>query len=110
MLTALQCQTIAYMRDGAIVCPRCADAPSLNSGDLKPVIRYEAEEYAGADGLYCDRCTREIVEPTSRDVTVTLSLTVAPGTSAETITAELDSWLDSVSWVARHDVEVSNDE
>lgn len=67
MLTASQCRTVAYQTDGGIVCPECLNPREAN--DLKAnreVSAYEADEFAGDDGLYCDRCGKEIVEPSPR--------------------------------------------
>lgn len=90
MLTSFQCDTVAYIGDGFVVCPDCAakraadiagveieDAPRTElhglflhlygvidpevSG-LEPVIRYSAEE-SWPEGLGCEDCSTTIVEP-----------------------------------------------
>lgn len=92
MLTSFQCDVVAYMGDGFVVCPKCAEERAraiLNVPDgdevervdadglflhlygilpweetgLSPIIRYSAEESWGQDGLECDDCYTEIVEP-----------------------------------------------
>lgn len=61
MLTAAQCRTVAYLVDEEIVCTNCVDnTEDCTSNEL---IEYSAKEYANGHGLYCDRCSAEIVEP-----------------------------------------------
>jgi len=64
MLTAQQCRTVAYYVDGSIVCPDCVKPTDDCSAN--ELIEYSAQQCAGDDGLYCDECTKEIVEPTPR--------------------------------------------
>lgn len=68
MLTAAQCRTVAYRvetRNGAdeTVCPDCIDPEQEKHTEL---IQYSAEELAEDDGLFCDRCSNEIIAPTPR--------------------------------------------
>ena len=80
MLTAFQCEVVAYLGDGDIYCPGCAynradyvtgdfdQVPqrvvhdALAHYDLQPLIRYTVDdEWPG--GLWCSECGAEIVEP-----------------------------------------------
>lgn len=58
MLTGFQCETVAFTKDGAIICPDCAvKATSAltvakaeqgfdhGGGDLRPLSRYSLDEY-----------------------------------------------------------------
>lgn len=64
MLTAAQCRTVAYSTERGIVCPDCVkDTEDCSANEL---IEYSAEELAGDDGLFCDRCSNEIIAPTPR--------------------------------------------
>jgi hypothetical protein len=59
MLTASQCEIVAYATDGEIVCRDCAirdygelsaskaDEGLVNAYDLSPLIRYSIDEYNG---------------------------------------------------------------
>ena len=65
MLTSSQCRTVAYSTEhGSIVCTDCAFPRERGDGLLKEIISHSAEEFAGDDGLYCDDCSKVIVEPT----------------------------------------------
>jgi hypothetical protein len=72
MLTASQCETVAYHGDGAVYHPECArqrfsaltvekaDVGLDNSGGLRPLIRFELDEWQGQDAYalaeeYADR-------------------------------------------------------
>lgn len=60
MLTAYQCETVAYVTDGAIICPSCAvkryttvgveriDA-GLGIADVSPLCRYTLDEHNGSN-------------------------------------------------------------
>jgi hypothetical protein len=86
MLTAFQCETVAYIaNDCEIVCPDCAELVR-GDGPTKPIIRYEldseqGERWAGESpediwgedeaaehseecvpGIYCESCGNELVE------------------------------------------------
>lgn len=81
MLTAFQCEIVAYIGDGDVYCPGCAtgrvrpdieiegdaDEDAIHEQDyedagLGAIIRYTAEdEWPG--GLWCGDCGDEIVEP-----------------------------------------------
>lgn len=61
MLTAAQCETVAYLGDGAVYHPECAakrfstltvekaDVGLDNSGGLRPLIRFELDEWTYQD-------------------------------------------------------------
>ena len=61
MLTASQCETVAYLGEGAVYHPECAaqrfstltvekaDVGLDNSGGLRPMIRYELDEWQSQD-------------------------------------------------------------
>jgi len=93
MLTAFQCDVVAYIGDGDVYCPACAVKRSTVDGvdpervdvdgmfvhffeildpevtGLSPVIRYTAEdEWPG--GLYCGDCGDEITKPAEDYCTV----------------------------------------
>ncbi len=71
MLTAEQCEIVASITEsGGILCPDCA---AENEGKdwkhmekAKPIIEYEATS-SFPDGLWCDVCGAEIVEPFTCD-------------------------------------------
>ena len=69
MLTASQCRTVAYLTDDGVVCPDCLKPCEANAELTeanREVSAYEADELAGDDGLYCERCNTELVEPSPR--------------------------------------------
>ena len=75
MLTGYQCETVAYIGDGFVVCRECAvkqsselsiekaDRGLVNTSGLDPISRFSAEEEWSFEGLYCEDCGTEIVEP-----------------------------------------------
>ena len=106
MLTGAQLRTVAYQTDDGIVCPDCLTPAEsndeANTEDLigsRAICAYSADEFAGDDGLYCDRCGGTIVDPPELDYVVTITLTAASGVSAEAIESEIESWLDSIDIV-----------
>ena len=61
MLSAEQLIIVAYAHDG-ILCRECGEGnPETKMGEA--LSAYEAGEYAGADGLTCEECGKEIIEP-----------------------------------------------
>jgi hypothetical protein len=55
---------VAYQTDSGIVCTDCVkDTEDCSANEI---IEYSAGEIAGDDGLWCDRCGKEIVEPAPR--------------------------------------------
>ena len=104
MLTGAQLRTVAYQtQENDIVCPDCLEPKESNDAydvvAAEPICAYSADEYAGDDGLYCDRCGGTIVEPPELDYVVTLRLRAASGVSADDLESEIDSWLDSIDIV-----------
>jgi hypothetical protein len=65
MLTLSQLTPVCYVTDGGVLCIKCGDAAGLPTKDQ--MIEYSADEFAGNDGLYCDDCSAEIVEPYVED-------------------------------------------
>jgi hypothetical protein len=65
MLTLSQLTPVCYVTDGGVLCIKCGDAAGLPTKDQ--MIEYSADEFAGNDGLYCDECSAEIVEPYVED-------------------------------------------
>jgi hypothetical protein len=65
MLTLSQLTPVCYITDGGVLCIKCGDAAGLPVKDQ--MIEYSADEFAGNDGLYCDECSAEIVEPYVED-------------------------------------------
>lgn len=79
MLTGYQCQVVAFVGDGYIICPECAYERGVEAGDedtrakaelglknaldLSPMIEYTASSEFGDEGLYCEDCHAQIVEP-----------------------------------------------
>lgn len=102
MLTAAQCRVVAYFVDETTVCPECVLPNELNREDhpAESIIAYSADEMAGDEGLYCERCNAEIVAPTPESVTITICADILRG-ERDTLEKEIDSWLDSVSTVLR---------
>ena len=64
MLTAFQCDVVAYLGDGEVYCPECAPDQELGEGTYNDhgIIRYTADE-EWPEGLSCGGCGAEIVEP-----------------------------------------------
>jgi len=61
MLSAEQLIIVAYCHDGCMLCRKCGEAnPETKMGEA--MSAYEAQEYAGADGLTCEDCGKEIIE------------------------------------------------
>lgn len=61
MLSAEQLIVVAYCHDGSILCRRCGERnPETKMGEA--MSAYEAQEYAGRDGLTCEDCGKEIIE------------------------------------------------
>lgn len=50
-----------YITDGAVLCRDCGERQALPVSDQITVA--QAESDFGSDGLYCDACMAEIVEP-----------------------------------------------
>lgn len=90
MLTAFQVETVAFLTDGGFICSDCAhkafEEDPAETADLRPVSRYEMDEYDSENsrdwfsdretddepdhtecactmGVSCDECGGEIVEP-----------------------------------------------
>ena len=62
MLSAEQLIVVAYTRgDCEVICRRCGEAGHEIMGHA--LSAYEAGEYAGSNGLYCDDCGEEIESP-----------------------------------------------
>ena len=64
MLTAFQCEVVAYLGEGELYCPDCAPHIDLGGGAYldHALIRYTVdEEFPG--GAWCGNCEEEIVEP-----------------------------------------------
>jgi len=65
MLTAFQCEVVAYVGDGDVYCPDCAlEHVELEGQTLseRAIIRYTLdEEFPG--GAWCGACGDELVEP-----------------------------------------------
>ena len=101
MLTAAQCQTVAYLVDGGtFYCPHCVRPAELNAEGTSEIIEYTANEQE--DGVFCERCGREISEPHPHYLTVSLNLETSRGNDADIVSDELTSWLDSLSYVQRY--------
>jgi hypothetical protein len=81
MLTSFQAEVVAFATDGAIVCADCMESGDwdetlarkdgeswrkyveyLADLDVQPLIRYEVESEF-PEGLWCDSCADELVEP-----------------------------------------------
>ena len=61
MLSAEQLIVVAYFHDGEILCRSCGESnPEVKMGEAASA--YEAGESAGADGLTCEECGKEIIE------------------------------------------------
>jgi predicted RNA-binding Zn-ribbon protein involved in translation (DUF1610 family) len=60
MLSAEQLIIVAYTRHGEFICRQCGESGAEIMGHA--VSAYEAGEYAGADGLTCEDCGKEIIE------------------------------------------------
>ena len=104
MLTGAQLRTVAYQTDGGIVCPDCLKPCESNDSLTeanREICAYSADEYAGDDGLYCDRCGETIVDPPELDYVVTIKLTAVSGVSADTLESTIDACLDSLDTVSR---------
>jgi hypothetical protein len=80
LLTSYQCQTAAWVTDGAIICTQCA--ANGETREMHAISRYEVDEYDSESsrdyegdedehvedcectyGITCDDCGTEIVEP-----------------------------------------------
>lgn len=51
---------VAYTREDEVICRACGEAGHESMGHA--LSAYEAGEYAGADGLTCEDCGKEIIE------------------------------------------------
>lgn len=109
MLTAAQCEVVAFIGDGFIVCPECArdrvgrdeegecfeiakaEAGYDNDSGLSPIIEYTASSEF-EEGLWCEDCGTEIVEPTMIEVTWTVTTTCPAGLQ------------DDLDWELRHEL------
>jgi len=61
MLSAEQLIVVAYCHDGSILCRSCGEGnPETKMGEA--MSAYEADEYAGNEGLTCEDCGKGIVE------------------------------------------------
>ena len=60
MLSAEQLIIVAYTNDGGVICRQCGESGREIMGHA--MSGYEAGEYAGADGLTCEDCGKEIIE------------------------------------------------
>lgn len=109
MLTVAQCEVVAYIGDGFIVCPECArdrvgrdedsecwplakieaGLPAYEVEGLSPIIEYTASSEF-EEGLWCEDCGTEIVEPCMVEVTWTLKQVVPKGQE------------DDLDWDLRH--------
>ena len=65
MLSLSQMTPVAYITDGAIVCLACGDNAGLPVKDQ--LIAYNLESDFYEDGLNCDECGKELVEPYVED-------------------------------------------
>ena len=65
MLSLSQMTPVAYITDGAIVCLACGDKAGLPVKDQ--LIAYNLESDFYEDGLNCDECGKELVEPYVED-------------------------------------------
>lgn len=69
MLTAYQAETVAFIGDGLVVCYDCGhkrlDQGGGDADGLAPYSRYSVDEEWAEDGLECEDCRGEIVEPMS---------------------------------------------
>lgn len=95
---------VAYSTDGGIVCPDCLNPAESNGWEQNTsagIIRSSAEEYAGIEGLRCDRCDTEIVEPTSIEVKATVIVELEPGVSETEFETALDDFLSTLGIVKR---------
>ena len=109
MLTGAQLRTVAYRTAGGIVCPDCLKPTEVNDNyqdgvtdePSSAICAYSADEFAGDDGLYCDRCGETIVDSPELDYVVTIKLTAASGVSADTLESTIDACLDSLDTVSR---------
>ena len=62
MMGAEQLIIIAYTRgECTVICRKCGEDEGLPMGQA--MCAYSAGEYAGADGLECEECGKEIIEP-----------------------------------------------
>jgi hypothetical protein len=62
MLSIEQLTIVAYLHDCTTLCRKCGEAnPEVKMGEA--LSAYEAGEFAGVDGLTCDECGTEIIEP-----------------------------------------------
>ncbi len=65
MLSIEQMTVVAYMEDGCIVCRKCGEAAGMPAKDA--LCAYSVESDFSEDGLWCDDCGKEIVEPYVED-------------------------------------------
>lgn len=64
MLSIEQLTIVAYFAgECEILCRKCGEAEGLPAKEA--ICAYSAGEYAGNEGLTCDGCGKEIVEPYS---------------------------------------------
>ena len=61
MLSIDQLTILSYIADGTVLCRDCGEKAELPTSEA--VCAYSTHEFAGNDGLYCDACGKEIVEP-----------------------------------------------
>jgi hypothetical protein len=61
MLSIEQMTVTAYITDGAILCRKCGEKEGLPAKD--GLCDYTMQSEFSEDGLYCDTCGKEIVEP-----------------------------------------------
>lgn len=60
MLSSSQLIIVAYFTDGGVLCRECGENQKLAMSEA--VCAYSAGEFAGNEGLYCDDCSKEIIE------------------------------------------------
>ena len=62
MLSAEQLIIVAYTRNECeVICRRCGEDEGLPMGQA--MCAYSAGEWAGSEGLTCEECGKEIIEP-----------------------------------------------
>ena len=66
MLSIEQMTITAYAGDGFIVCRECGEKENLPTKDA--MCAYTVDSEFGEDGLWCDDCGKEIVEPYEEDI------------------------------------------
>ena len=94
MLTAKQCETVAYLVDSDFYCPDCVTPEQLNKPDCSEIIEYIAGEQE--DGVYCGACGKEIAEPHSQYHTLSVDIECPHDIDREALTDLFDTWIGSL--------------